>query len=282
MDVDAAPADRPTTVVEVTDQTFMHDVVEESRQRPVVVDFWAAWCRPCRMIGPVLERLAEEHAGAFLLAKLDVDANPQASAAFRIQGIPAVKAFRDGQLVSEFVGAIPEQSIRQFLQQILPSEADRLVERAAEAEREAQQASGDGTDRLEEAERLYRRALEEDTHHSLAGVGLGRVLLQLGRTEEARDILGAHRPDPEAERLLAALAVSEWGSPDGGAALGAAERAASEGRWEEALDGFLRLILGGGPDRDTARDAMLKVFAVLGEEDPRTSDYRRRLAAALY
>src|SRR5919198_4988274 len=116
-----------SSIIEVTDSTFAEQVIEESRRRPVVVDFWAAWCQPCRMIGPVLERLAEEHHGQFVLAKLDVDANPQASYAFRIQSIPAVKAFRDGRLVSEFVGAIPEQAIRQWLQPMLPSESDRLT-----------------------------------------------------------------------------------------------------------------------------------------------------------
>src|SRR5207247_2893802 len=121
-------------VVEVTDQTFRTDVLEESSRRPVVVDFWADWCQPCRMIGPVLERLADEAGGDFLLAKLDVDANPEAATAFRIQSIPAVKAFRDGRLVSEFIGAIPEQSIRQFLRTVLPTEADRLVAQAIAAE----------------------------------------------------------------------------------------------------------------------------------------------------
>src|SRR5512132_3610302 len=122
-------------VVEVTDATFAKDVLEESHRRPVVVDFWAEWCQPCRIIGPVLERLAEEHGGDFLLAKLDTDSNPQAAMAFRIQGIPAVKAFRDGKLVSEFVGAIPERAIRQWLEPLLPSEADGLVEQAGQAER---------------------------------------------------------------------------------------------------------------------------------------------------
>src|SRR5690242_21233597 len=109
-------------IVEITDQNFMEAVIEESKRRPVVVDFWAEWCAPCRMIGPVLERLATERKGEFLLGKLDVDHNPQAAAAFRVQSIPAVKAFRDGRLFDEFVGAIPETAIRQFLDYVLPSE----------------------------------------------------------------------------------------------------------------------------------------------------------------
>src|SRR5918999_5485887 len=114
------------SVVNVTDATFREAVIEESRRRPVVVDFWAGWCQPCRIIGPVLERLADDHNGDFLLAKLDVDANPEASMAFQIQSIPAVKAFKDGVVVNEFIGALPEPAIRQFLDGVIPSEADRL------------------------------------------------------------------------------------------------------------------------------------------------------------
>src|SRR6266568_1920055 len=122
-------------ILEVTDQTFRTAVLEESRRRPVVVDFWAAWCQPCRMIGPVLERLADEYEGKFLLAKLDVDANPQASLAFRIQSIPAVMAFRDGRVANEFIGAVPEQAIHQFIQSVLPSQADGIAAQAEQAER---------------------------------------------------------------------------------------------------------------------------------------------------
>src|SRR5712691_10412371 len=135
-------------VVDVTDESFAQNVLEESHRRPVVVDFWADWCQPCKLIGPVLERLAVEAQGDFLLAKLDVDSNPQAAAAFRIQSIPAVKAFRDGQVATEFIGAIPEQSIRQFLRSVLPSEADRLAETAEAAVHEG---------RVDQAEDLYRR-----------------------------------------------------------------------------------------------------------------------------
>src|SRR5256885_1829021 len=114
-------------IVEITDQNFMETVIEESKRRPVVVDFWAEWCAPCRMIGPVLERLADEHDGEFVRGKLAVDATPQPSRASRTRAIPAVKAFVDGQIANEFVGAIPESAIRQFLDSILPTEADRLA-----------------------------------------------------------------------------------------------------------------------------------------------------------
>ena len=274
--LDQMPTASDPNVVEVTDGNFGTAVLEESRRRPVVVDFWADWCQPCRIIGPVLERLAGEYQGRFVLGKLDVDSNPQASAAFRIQSIPAVKAFVDGRLANEFIGAIPEPSIRQFIQTILPTEADQLVERADRAER-----AGD----VEEAERLYRKAFDADPKNVEAAVGLGRLAMIGGDVEEARRILEPLRPDPEAERLLAAIDISRWATPgdDRLGPLSAAERAAAEGRFQEALEVFLAAVRNGaGDDRDRAREAILKVFAVLGDADPLTQEYRRKLSAALF
>jgi putative thioredoxin len=265
---------RSPNVIEVTDQNFGTAVVEESKRRPVVVDFWAEWCQPCRLIGPVLERLAEEANGDFLLAKLDVDANPQASAAFQIQSIPAVKAFRDGGLVDEFIGAIPEQAIRQWLNGVVPSEADHLVEQGEEAEREG---------RVGEAERLYRKALDQQPDLVGALLGRGRLAATRGDLEEARELLQPLRPNPEAERLLSAIEVSGWAqpSPNGVGPVQRGQRAAAEGRYREALDAFLAEVQA-GDHRDEAREAMIKVFAVLGDDDPLTAEYRRKLALALY
>jgi putative thioredoxin len=261
-------------VVDVTDANFDTAVLDESRRRPVVVDFWAGWCQPCRMIGPVLERLADEKQGSFLLAKLDVDANPHVSQAFRIQSIPAVKAFRDGGVVNEFIGAVPEASIRQFLDSVLPSEADRLSQ-------EGQRFEQSG--RPDEAERLYRAALDKEARNVEAALGLGRMAALRGEVEEARRLLEPLRPNPEAERLLAAIEVAEWASPDGDGPLAGAERAAAEGRFPEALEVFLAAVRNGREDdRDRAREAMLKVFAVLGDDDRLTVEYRRKLAAALF
>ncbi len=271
-----AATEAPTNpnIVEVTDQTFGDDVVEESKRRPVVVDFWADWCQPCRLIGPVLERLADEHRGAFVLAKLDVDANPQVAAAFRIQSIPAVKAFRDGEVVEEFVGAIPEDAIRRFLDSVVPSEADRLAAQAVRLEQAG---------RVAEAESLYREAFETDPRNVAAALGLGRCAAERGELEEARRVLEPLRPDPEAERLLAAIEVSSWAeSADGSGPLGAAERAAADGRFDDAMRALLELVRGGGDERDRARDSMVKLFAVLGDADPLTAEYRRKLAAALF
>ena len=261
-------------VVEVTDQTFQRLVIEESHRRPVVVDFWAAWCAPCRMIGPVLERLAGEYGGKFLLAKLDVDANPQVAAAARVQSIPAVKAFRDGAIVEEFVGAIPETSIREFLNAVVPSEADELVARGLAAE-----TAGDPAG----AERLFRQALGADPGHVGATLGLAQVAATQGDLEQARRLLEPLRPDPDAERLLAAIEVSGWsGSVSGDGPLADAERAAAEGRFAEALEGFLGAVRAGGEEREPARAAMLKLFAVLGDAHPLVREYRTKLASALF
>ena len=259
----------------VTDATFREAVIEESRRRPVVVDFWAGWCQPCRIIGPVLERLAEDHQGDFLLAKLDVDANPQTSMAFQIQSIPAVKAFKDGAVVNEFIGAVPEPVIRQFLDGVVPSEADRLVKQGLEAEQAGRTA---------EAERLFRRALDLQPTNEAALLGSGRLAALRGDADEARRFLDPLRPNQEAERLLAAIEVSEWSAPDlnGQSPMAKGQRAAAEGRWQEALAQFLSEVRTGGETGDAAREAMLKVFSVLGEEDPLTIEYRRKLAAALF
>jgi len=267
--VSAAP-----TVVEVTDQNFVDVVIEGSKQRPVVVDFWAEWCAPCRMIGPVLERLADEHEGAFLLGKLDVDSNPQASMAFGIQGIPAVKAFVDGRIADEFVGAIPETAIRQFLDGLLPSGADQLTAAGFEAL---------DAGRAEEAQLLFREAVSQEPQHVRATIGLGQIAAVRGDADEARRLLSPLRPDPDAERILAAIDVSGWAADvDGQGPLADAERAAAEGRFSDALEGFLERVRAGGEDRDPAREGMLKLFAVLGDDDQLVMEYRPKLASALF
>jgi len=256
-------------VVEATDQNFVEAVVEESTRRPVIVDLWAAWCGPCRVIGPILEKVADERKGAFLLAKLDVDANPYTAGQFGVQSIPTVIAFRDGRPVDGFVGAIPEAMVNQFVDKLLPTEADLGAREALE-----QELDGD----LGDAEGRYRESLASDSTNREARLGLGRVLAETGREDEARQTLMPLLPDPEAERVLAFLEVSSWASITEPGTLASAKRLAAQGRHREALDGMLG-ALGDDPD---ARAAMLDVFAVLGEEDPLVAEYRRKLASALF
>jgi putative thioredoxin len=260
-------------VVDVTDADFRDRVVEESKRRPVLVDFWAGWCQPCRTLSPILERLAEEKGGEFLLAKMDVDANPSTSQQFRVMSIPNVWAFVDGKPVDQFVGAMPEQAVRQFLDRLLPTEADREAEEAARAA-----LSGD----VQSAERGFRDALAEDPGNRLARLGLGRILAERGDLEEARETLNPLLPDPEADRVLAAIRVTEWSEADPADPLGVPKRMAADGRWREALDGLLGAVAHAPEQRDAARQAMLDVFAVLGDDDPVTREYRARLAAALF
>lgn len=260
-------------VVEATDATFEQLVIEGSKERPVVVDLWAAWCGPCRVIGPILEKVAGERDGAFLLAKVDVDANGVGQALLQAvgsQGIPTVVAFKDGQPASMFIGAYPEAEVNRFVDALLPSEADLGAEEA-----EAEYAAGD----LDAAEAGFRDALEKEPGNKDASLGLAGVLIARGKLDEARPIVMAHLPDAGAEALHARIEVMGWADEASPGALGAAKRDAAEGRWEPALKGMLGAL---GEDRDAARQAMLTVFTVLGEEHELVTEHRRRLTASLY
>jgi len=261
--------ERQPVVVDVTDADFMEKVIEESKRRPVVVDLWASWCGPCRTLSPILERVAEQRGGQVLLTKIDVDANPYTAGQFGVQSIPTVIAFRDGKPVDGFIGAIPEPMVSEFVDRLLPSEADVAAREALDEER-----SGDVAD----AERRYREVLESDPDNRAARLGLGRILAERGEAEAAKEMLSPLLPDPEAERLLAGLRVAGWSSLEGPGTLASAKRLAARGKWREALDA----MLGALPDDPEAREAMLNVFAVLGDDDPLVADYRRRLANALF
>jgi putative thioredoxin len=256
-------------VVEITDANFEQIVVQGSKERPVVIDLWAEWCGPCRTLGPILEKVADERDGAFLLGKLDVDANPATASMFGVQSIPTVIAFRDGQPVTGFVGAYPEPAVNEFIDSLLPSEADLV---ANEALQEVQ--AGD----LEAAERDFGAALERDPGNKEAALGLAGLLVERGELAEAEALVRDLLPDPAAERIMARMRVAGWVDLHDAGTLPSAKRLAAKGMWREALDG----MLGALSDDPDARAAMIDAFAVLGDDDELVAEYRRKLANALY
>ncbi len=241
-------------IKDVTEQDFEQQVIERSKEVPVVVDFWAAWCGPCRALTPFLVKAFTARGGDVVLAKLDTDANPRLSAAFRIQGIPAVKAFKDGKVVAEFTGAQPPAKVERFLDGLVPSEAERLV------------AAGGEED--------LRRALELDPARTEAAVALARLLAGRGERDEALALL-AQRPGFAAEGLSARLQLED-DFPDAFAQLDA-------GDTEAAIDVLIGAMAEADGDRkDLLRKVVVGVLDELGVEHPLARESRRKLAAALY
>ena len=248
-----------TPFVDVSESTFQTDVVERSRETPVVVDFWAEWCGPCRALGPMLERLAGEADGQWVLAKVDVDANQMLAARFRIQGIPAVKAFKDGQEVAEFVGALPEPQVRQWLGQLGPSPADLAVKNAVRAE---------GTGDVATARAEFARAIDFDPGHAEARAGLARTELALRAGDADEDSL--------AKRL-----ASDPSDVD--AAVGLADLRAAQDRLDEAFDLLVDAVRNtSGDERDRARKHLLNLLDLVPADDPRAMAARRSLSLALF
>ncbi len=251
--------------MDISENNFEAAVIERSHTVPVVVDFWAEWCGPCRQLGPVIERAVAARSGKVELAKLDVDANPTLARTYRIQSIPAVKAFREGKVVSEFIGAQPAPAVERFLDSLSPSEADAMV------------ALGD--------EASLRRAVELEPSRADAAVPLARMLHRRGESEEALGLL---------ERVPGSFTA------DGLAARIKLERAAGNGAQQDApdlTDAFaaldqgdqergLQLLLDALPTADGARDDIRRVVVgildELGVEHPLARESRRRLASALY
>jgi putative thioredoxin len=245
--------------MDVTDSTFESAVIERSRTVPVVVDFWAEWCGPCRQLGPVIERAVAERAGKVELAKIDVDANPRVARAFGIQSIPAVKAFRDGRVVAEFVGAQPPAAVNSFLDSLLPSEADALV------------AQGD--------EESLRRAVQLEPSRADAAVPLARILLSRGDPDGALALVREVPGSFAADGLAARIQLQRREPP---LDLGDAFTALDAGDHEKALD----LLIGALPSADGAKDDIRRVVVgildELGVDSQLARDSRRRLASALY
>ena len=250
-------------VLDATETDFVAKVIDRSQQVPVVVDFWAEWCGPCRQLSPALESEATSRDGEVDLVKIDVDSNQQLAAEFRIQGIPAVKAFKDGQVVAEFTGAIPPAQVKTFFDSLVPSKADRAAELGSE----------EG----------FRQALELDPRHRSAAIGLGRILVGRGDCEEAIQVLEPFAAgDFEAAGLLARCRLA--GSEDAvdGSPIATALGAWDAGDHKAALDGLLDAVSEADDERrDLLRQVMVGIFTELGAEHELSREYRRRLAAAL-
>lgn len=278
------------TIIDATDANFQAEVIEESHRRPVVVDLWAPWCGPCRVLGPILERLAEEHAGRFLLAKVNVDENPGLAHAFQVRGIPTVHAVVNGKVVDSFTGALPEIQVRAWLEGILPGPEVELLERA------------DGLlekDDRARAKEILGELLERKPRHGDALLRMARILAAEGKVDEAERSLDLILPD-DAERLEKEIAVLRLKLSGDGVeeaerrarenpddlearlALGKALAAAEQ--YERALEIFLDVLRKSprvGPGEE-ARKAMVEIFGAIGARSELADRYRALMAAELY
>jgi putative thioredoxin len=280
-------------VFAATEADFEQSVVQRSHEVPVVVDFWAPWCGPCRQLGPVLEKLIEKRAGEVLLAKVDIDEEQGLAARFRIDSIPTVIGFRNGQPVLDFMGLLPEAQLTEFLDRLSPTDA----------ERKAQKAETLAKTNPQEAEKLYRQALQANPHEEAAVVGLARLLVERRQDAEAAELLdhvgivGTH--GAEVERLRAVLALRQEAHAHGDEATLRAKLEidprsgphhfdlgcvlAGNGKYAEALEALYRAA---ELDRKLAsgkvRETMVQVFTAVGVRSPLADEYRDKLTALLY
>ena len=235
--------------IDVTDATFPTEVVERSKQVPVVVDLWAEWCGPCKTLAPILEKVIDETGGKVVLAKVDVDSNRQTAAAFQVQGIPAVYALKDGKVVDGFVGAQPEANVREFVTGLLPSEEEDAVAELL--------AAGD--------EMSLRQVLALEPGHEQAVVSLAELLVKRGGEDDKAEALALLERIPESAdtRRVAALARIGVDTRDD---------------VTDELDGLLSRV----KEDEAARQRFIDLLEVMGPDDPRTASYRKQLTAQLF
>ena len=282
------------SIISATMETFREDVIEQSQIRPVVVDFWAEWCAPCRQLIPLLEKLTEEAAGAFCLVKVNVDECPEIAGAFGVQSIPFVVAMVAGQPVSQFAGIQTEPQLKEWLKGFLPSPA-------VEAYEQGQQHEADGS--LELAEATYRKASELEPEAAEFRIAHARVLIELNRDQESREILDELNKrgflEPEAQALVAQLEMRSQVEESGGVAeakkaleanpsdltlqLRLAEAYGADSRFEEACEMLLEIVKA---DRAgvgvQAKEVMVGLLTVMGAKSKLASEFRRKLATAFY
>lgn len=277
-------------IVEVNEADFEYEVLAFSSQMPVVVDFWAEWCIPCRTLGPILERLAEAGEGAFRLAKVNVDQNVNLARRYNVRSIPAVKAFRDGQLVSEFTGNQPEPRVEAFIAALAPTRTALALEKGQSLLQ---------LEQPESAELAFREVLEENPEHPAALLGLVRSLLLQARGGESlfllhnfpdsRELASAQRITPLAEALVEAQSdevqerLFEYDLDPLEAAYFNALRLFERGFTPAALDGLLDILRQDKHYRDDqVRKVVLGVLEILGDENPLAVEYRKELAMIIF
>lgn len=271
-------------IVSASEADFDFQVIAYSRSKPVVVDFWAEWCKPCRALTPILEKLTLEAAGGFRLAKVNVDESPNLALHYHVRSIPNVKAFRSGEVVAEFVGAQPEGRIREFLVSIAPDEHELLFEKAnglLEVEKFAS------------AETTFRDFLSQSPDHPGALLGLAKCIIFQGKYEEADRILRvipaskeyrrAQSLQPLVRALLHLPAITNLNEDPQEAAFINSIRLVKRGNYEAAMDGFLDIIRQDKRFRqEEPRKVLVGLFELLGDEHPLTTAYRQELAQALF